>query len=140
MNRSIRHGGENEMNNNANLQEAYMNQLYNQLSLIQLEINARKELLNFGNERSDDDERQDDTWNPMQEVHFSDNGSDGAMDEGTDSRDDHDSGLPCKYQNKMKHCEHLKNKIPTDLPLGQRGLSILVTTSCLLKRWPMQNC
>ncbi len=128
------------MNNNANLQEAYRNQLYNQLSLVQLERNAREELLNFGNERSDDDERQDDTWDPMQEVHFSDNGSDGAMDEGTDSRDDHDSGLPCKYQNKMKRYEHFKNKIPTDLPLGQRGLSILVTTSCLLKRWPMQNC
>ena len=104
------------MNNNANLQEAYRNQLYNQLSLVQLERNARDELLNFGNERSDDDDRQDDTWDPMQEVHFSDNGSDGAMDEGTDSRDDHDSGLPCKYQNKMKRYEHFKNKIPTDLP------------------------
>lgn len=49
------------MNNNANLQEAYRNQLYNQLSLVQLERNARDELLNFGNERSDDDDRQDDT-------------------------------------------------------------------------------
>ena len=45
------------MNNNANLQEAYRNQLYNQLSLVQLERNARDELLNFGNERSDDDDR-----------------------------------------------------------------------------------
>jgi hypothetical protein len=48
MNRSIRHGGENEMNNNANIGEAYRNQLYNQMSLIQLERYTRAEMLNEG--------------------------------------------------------------------------------------------
>jgi hypothetical protein len=61
MNRSIRHGGENEMNNNTNIGEAYRNQLYNQMSLIQLERYTRAETLNEGNERTDENERQDDT-------------------------------------------------------------------------------
>jgi hypothetical protein len=55
MNQSIRHGGENEMNNNPNIGEAYRNQLYNQMSLIQLEHYAWAEMLNEGNERTDED-------------------------------------------------------------------------------------
>jgi hypothetical protein len=117
MNRSIRHGGENEMNNNANIGEAYRNKLYNQMSLIQLEPYARAEMLNEGNERTDEEEWQDDTWDPMQDVQFSDDkgAAGGAMEDSTEDRDDVDSGLPRKYRNKMKRYEHYKNKIPNDL-------------------------
>ena len=107
------------MNNNANIGEAYRNQLYNQMSLIQLEHYAWAEMLNEGNERTDEDERQDDTWDPMQEVQLSDNegAAGGAMEDGAEDRDDVDSGLPRKYCNKMKRYEeYYKNKIPKDLP------------------------
>jgi hypothetical protein len=118
MNRSIRHGGENEMNNNANIGEAYRNQLYNQMSLIQLERYARAEMLNEGNERTDEDKQQDDTWDPMQDVQFSDNegAAADAMEDGAEDRDDVDSGLPRKYCNKMKRYECFKNMIPNNLP------------------------
>jgi hypothetical protein len=90
------------------------------MALIQLERYARAKMLNEGNERIDEDERQDDTWDPMQEVQFSDNvgAAGGAMEDGTgtEDRDDVDSGLPRKYRNKMKRYEHYKNKIPNDPP------------------------
>ena len=106
------------MNNNANIGEAYRNQLYNQMSLIQLERYARAEMLNEGNECTDGDDRQDEPWDPMQDVQFSDyEGAAGdAMEDGTEDRDDVDSGLPRKYRSKMKRYEHFKNMIPNNLP------------------------
>jgi hypothetical protein len=79
----------------------------------ELERYARAEMLNEGNERTDEDERQDDTWDPMQEVQFSEDegAAGGAMEDGAEDRDDLDSGLPRKYGNKMKRYE-----IPKDLP------------------------
>jgi hypothetical protein len=126
MNRSIRHGGENEMNNNANIGEAYRNQLYNQMSLIPLERYARAEMLNEGNERTDEDERQDDTWDPMQDEQFSDDdGAAGdAMEDGAEDRDDADSGLPRKYRNKMKRYIISRTRSPRIFHLGLQGLSM----------------
>jgi hypothetical protein len=50
-------------------------------------------------------------------VQFSDNGAAGdAMEDGAEDRDDVDSGLPCKYRNKMKRYEHFKNMIPNPQP------------------------
>ena len=88
------------MNNNANIGEAYRNQLYNQMSLIQLERYTRAEMLNEGNEHTDEDKRQDNNWDPLQEVQFSDDegAAGGAMEDGAEDRDDVDSGLPRKYR------------------------------------------